>query len=159
MGNYIRYTADPTEVNISDHNENGLLLKRKARLQRLLFEHLLNGRVTLELLVMVRHFAPVPGDPAAYGLEVTDSRFLKERDFTFEADMFTLVDAATGAIVARRGEETDEEWQVLAESFAGDTMLQTEHFLRVRDYAHINLKELFENHLLVADQPGFDRYR
>jgi hypothetical protein len=80
------------------------------------------------------------------------------RALTFAGDNLTLVDAATGEQLATRTSETNEEWQLLEDSFAQVTMWQGDFLLAMLRGGPVDIPDLVRYHMQRANSPELNRY-
>lgn len=69
------------------------------------------------------------------------------------ADNQTIVDAATGRILAIRQGENQADWLALAEGYPQDTMLQGDFFEQLREQP-LRIGDMIRQHIAQADAMG-----
>lgn len=109
-----------------------------------------NGAGTVTVEVEVALFA---AQGQELGPALTGGGF-STRIVRLGGDNLTLVDAATGDVLATRTNESEPDWQAILDSFAQPTMLQGDFFLYLRDNQTVAIGELIRTHIQRADALG-----
>lgn len=139
------------EVPVSDRVLGDTRIKQKARFTTLTHEQGLDGvsRATIRLVVTMYAAA---GDD--FGPALTAAGF-STRTVDLTAANDTLVDAATGEILAINTGQQPAEWAAIVASFPQDTMLQGDFFEYLRDHGLPGtIRQLLEHHIQQADAMG-----
>lgn len=123
-------------------------IKQKARFVRLSHGQAASGECEATITVMVtmyraegQDFGPALSGPgfSAYPVELT-------------ADNNCLVDATTGAVLARRNGANSVDWQATIDSFPQPTMLQGNFFEYLRDNGLPGtIRQMIEQHITQSD--------
>ena len=108
------------------------------------------GSVLIEVVVAMFSLAGTePGEPLL-------GEGFSSRIVHLVGDNLTLVDAATGALLATRASsESDEAWQAIVDGFSQDTMLQGDFFLALRENGLPGtISEMIRQNIQQADGMG-----
>lgn len=122
-------------------------IKQKARFVRLSHGQADNGQCDATITVLVTMYA---ADGEGYGPALSGPGFSSYLvDLT--ADNNCLVDATTGAVLARRNGINSVDWQATIDSFAQPTMLQGDFFEYLREHVDVRIGDLIRLHITQAD--------
>ncbi len=146
----IPFTRTLIEVPVADRRIGDTLIKQKFRFTTLTHEQNLDGVCRVAINGVVTMYASEGGE---YGPALTAAGFTA-RPVTMAADNQTLVDAATGAILAIQQDESAAEWAARINSFPQDTMLQGDFFEYLREHADVRIGDLIRQHIAQADALG-----
>lgn len=151
------------EIPVSDHVNGSTVVKQKARFTKLTHVQQADGVCTVVVSTEVTMYGADPDSADGYGPALQGSGFFSYPKH-LSADNNTVVDVATGAILAIRRERTaeqaahtDEEWAAICASYPQPVMLQGDYFEYVRQNEPIKIADLILLHMQQADAMG--RYK
>lgn len=111
-----------------------------------------SGAFSVDIEVWVTQHSVKDGQP---GAELAGS---PGRALRFSGNNLTLVDDATGAELAVRTTETNEQWAAVVASFSQNTRLQGDFFLRLMLGGPVDISQLILYHMQRANDPALNRY-
>jgi hypothetical protein len=150
-----RLTPDRSPIarlRVVDRVQDDTTICQVATLRSVNISHAANGLFTVTIGVWVSQHSCRAGEP---GDELAGS---PGRPLTFAGDNLTLVDVATGAQLATRTTETNEQWQIIEDSFAQVTMWQGDFLLEMMRRGPVNIPDLVLYHMARANSPELNRY-
>ena len=142
------------EIPVSDRVFGDTTIKQKAIFNTLYHHQQANGECSVTISVTVRSFSLQDG---VYGESLAD-KGVPDRQISLTADNSTLVDMTTGSLLASRRYETNQEWDVIVNSFTQETMLEGDFFELLRENSPIRIGELIRMHIALADTAPFSRF-
>ena len=107
----------------------------------------ISGVSTAEIMLLLRAYSSINGN---VGVPLND-KGIPDRLIQLVADNSTLVDVATGALLAIRTGETNEAWNTLIGTFPQNTMLQGDYFAWLRDNHPLRIKDMILANITQAD--------
>jgi hypothetical protein len=123
-------------------------IKQLARFLRLTHSQASTGECEATITVLITMYA---ADGADFGPALSGPGF---STYTVDlvADNNCLVDAATGAVLARRKGATESDWQATIDSFEQPTMRQGDFFEYLRDNGLPGtIRQMIEQHITQSD--------
>lgn len=143
-------TRQLLELAICDKDFNGLLLKQKARFTSLTYSQAPTGECSAQIMVLISLYAPAGDD---YGPQLPYAAF-PPRPETLRADNQTLVEVATGRILAQRNGAQEADWQATIARFEQNTMLQADYLATLAEEEPVKLNDMIRRYIQQADAAG-----
>jgi len=143
------YIPGLIELAVSDRIQDDTIIKQKVRFVSLLHSQDQSGVCVALIRVLVFPFSAAAGD---FGAPLTGP-YARAYETELVADNQTLVDAATGEIVAIRYLLTAEQWQDMLAS-ERQTMLQGDFFHYLRENADVRIGDMIRQHIAQANAMG-----
>lgn len=140
----------PIILPVCDVKFGDTFFKQKAHFQQLTHTESPAGVCEATITVAVLRYAADGTAPDGFGDVLPD---LPARTFTLQAKNDTLVDLATGKVLASSTEpdQNPYDWDA---KFTSPTMLQGDYFALLRDTQAVNIGELIRQYIRQADELG-----
>jgi hypothetical protein len=145
------YTPTSIVLPVADRVLGTTVLKQLATFVSLHHDYDAHDQPQARIVVSVQMFGI--GPDGSLGPALVGDGFSK-REIVLMAANDTLVDAATGEILAIRTFAAGENWQAVLDRYEQPTMLQGNFFEYLRDNAAINIGGLIRQHIQNADALG-----
>lgn len=135
-------------VPVSDKVYDSTIIKQEAIFVRLQHnqDHI-SGVSSAEIIVLLCAYSSIAGEK---GMPL-NSRGVPDRTVTLVANNDTLVDVATGALLAIFSNEEPTVRQTIIDGFPQNTMLQGDFFAWLRDNNPVRIGDMIHANIIQAD--------
>jgi hypothetical protein len=143
------YQPETIIVRVADIEQGDTRYCQLARFTTLAHSQAASAEAAVVITVTVAlHEMLADGTPG----EPLNRRGITTYDVALQTDNDTLVDMATGGIIAaRQPGETSDAWRARADSYEQDVMFQTTYFCFLRDNFPIQIGEMVRQHIRAAN--------